>query len=70
MALYRVKWEIDIDADTPTEAAVMAMIMQQYGASTALVYEVWLSPAETDALPEPVTVDLMQHFDEMDGEGG
>lgn len=40
MTFYRVSWEIDVDADTPEEAAERALEIQRNPASTATVFEV------------------------------
>ena len=40
MTEYRVIWEIDIDADTPTEAALAARAIQQDANSIATVFDV------------------------------
>lgn len=40
MALYRVTWTIDLDADTPREAAQRARDIQLSAESTATVFEV------------------------------
>lgn len=37
---YRVRWEIDIDADSPREAAEKAREIQLDPESTAIVFEV------------------------------
>ncbi len=44
MAHYRVKWEIDIEADTAQEAAQQALDIQRDAESTATVFHVdrWL----------------------------
>lgn len=38
--LYRVKWEIDIEADSPRQAAVKALKIQRDRNSIATVFEV------------------------------
>lgn len=40
MAEYRVEWAIDIEADTPEEAARLALKIQRDPASTATVFTV------------------------------
>jgi len=37
---YKIKWEIDIEADSPEEAAAKAMYLQQNDDSQASIYEV------------------------------
>jgi hypothetical protein len=61
MKTYLVTWQIDIEADSPEEAAAQALIIQRDTESTASVFEV----LETDDLigHAPVTIDL-------DGFGG
>ncbi len=48
MPLYRVRWEIDIGAATPTEAAARALIVQRDTdpANAATVFEVRLFDAD------------------------
>jgi hypothetical protein len=44
MADYRVAWEIDIEADSPDEAACEAMAIQRNPESTASIFTVrWRS---------------------------
>lgn len=50
---YHVVWEIDIDADTPYEAAQMAQHYQQLPNTTATVFEVF------DENGEAVFIDLL-----------
>lgn len=40
MALYRVTWEIDIDADSPRDAANKARVLQTRDGTTATVFSV------------------------------
>ena len=40
MKMYRVKWVIEVDAETPGEAAGMARAIQQDKLSMATVFEV------------------------------
>ena len=42
MPLYRVRWEIDLDADTAEEAAHEAYKIQKDGSSEATVFDVVL----------------------------
>jgi len=50
---YRVRWEIDILASSPQEAAQIALTIQRDPESCALVFEVL-----QDGLQTPVAVDL------------
>jgi hypothetical protein len=54
---YRVVWEIDIDADTPAEAAARALIVQRDVSSTAVVFKVVSEVDHTE-----VTVDLSPEY--------
>lgn len=38
--LYRVRWEIDVEADTPAEAARHTLAIQRNPDSTATVFDV------------------------------
>lgn len=49
---YRVRWEIDLAADDPGEAAARALAIQRNPDSTATVFDV------TDAQGNTVRVDL------------
>lgn len=40
MALYKVSWTIEVDADTPEQAAGLAREIQQDPVSTATVFNV------------------------------
>jgi len=53
---YRVRWEIDVDAENPVEAARQARAMQVDPSSTANVFDVYLE----DGDGEPTHVDLME----------
>lgn len=55
MPLYRVEWSIDLEAETPREAAEMAFQIMQKPGTTATVFDV----AEFDSDGEAVRVDLM-----------
>ena len=57
MKKYIVKWEIDIDAKNPLEAAKMALKVQRDPGSTAVVFEV--QDAETGN-PSFHLIDLQQ----------
>ena len=50
--MYRISWEIDIDADTPVEAARKALAVQRDPESIATVFDV------TDERGKRVRVDL------------
>jgi len=52
MMNYRVSWEIDIDADSPREAAERALEIQRRPDSTATVFTV------RDETGESIEVDL------------
>lgn len=41
MSTYTVTWQIDIEAETPEEAAVQALAVQRDSLSTATVFEVF-----------------------------
>lgn len=62
MTLYRVTWEIDVEADTPREAAIKARDYQTKPGTTATVFDVYApmyEPAEPGGPSELVeTVDL------------
>ena len=49
---YRVRWEIDLDADSPSEAAELALSIMLDSESTATVFDV------TDEAGETTRVDL------------
>lgn len=60
MPLYRVTWEIDIDAETPREAAEIARAYQLNPNSTATVFDVF------QAGTTPIeTIDLQETRDEV-----
>jgi len=52
MADYRVTWEIDIEADSPREAAEQALKIQRRPGSSAVVFD-----CHTEG-QEPVRIDL------------
>ncbi len=55
--LYRVRWEVEIDADTPLAAAKQARAqLLQLGANTCEVAEI--TPYAIDLYGKPVTIDL------------
>lgn len=58
MPEYRVRWEIDINADSPEEAAARALIVQRDNdpANSATVFDVCLRVGER--FMPPVTIDL------------
>jgi len=56
MPSFRIVWEVDVDADTPLEAAREAFSMMTDPESTAVVFSV------TDPNGDTVTIDL----DDMD----
>lgn len=51
---YTVRWEIQIEADSPEAAACKALEIQRDVTSTATVFEVFVDPKEV------TTVDLSQ----------
>jgi hypothetical protein len=53
MREYLVEWRIDIEADSPEEAAAQALVCQRDTESTAVVFDVF------DENGEMVTVDLL-----------
>jgi hypothetical protein len=55
MPSFRVVWEVDVDADTPLEAAREAFAMMTDPDSTAVVFSV---TGPNDAL-DTVTIDLL-----------
>ena len=52
MTDYKVRWEIDIDAETPEEAAMQAFAIQRDQESLATVFEV------DDKKGNTVTIDI------------
>lgn len=61
MPIYRVEWAIDIGADTPEEAARLALAIQRNPGSTATVFTV------TDEEGEMEDIDILA-IDEEAGE--
>lgn len=55
MPEYLVVWKIDLDADTPTEAAKKALEIQRDPDSIALVFEVY-----ENKNCEPEKIDLLK----------
>ena len=55
MAQYLVIWEIDIEADSPKEAAIEAVIIQQDKISEAIAFTV-----KEQATGKVVDVDLLE----------
>ena len=53
MGLYKVTWEIDLEADSPEEAARLALEIHRDPESTATCFDVSAHDAEVDC-----TVDL------------
>jgi hypothetical protein len=60
--LFRVEWNMDIEADTPRKAAEIALEIQRDKNSTAVVFEV----KEFDTDGDYVEVDLMVLEDDND----
>lgn len=74
MGEYRVKWEIDIEASDPREAAELALAIQRNPESTALVFRVggesvdlWepRGPGAPDPTPDPDSPESFADFDEI-----
>jgi hypothetical protein len=59
MKTYRVKWEIDIDAESAPEAAAKALKIQRNSESAATVFEVALWRDSTQSWGRRKTIDLM-----------
>lgn len=55
MPSYRVVWEIDIEADTPEEAAEMARYYQTVPGTTAIVFDV------RDTMGKVTRIDLLEN---------
>lgn len=55
MPLYRVTWEIDIEADTPRDAAEEALTVQRNPESIATVFDVSI-----DGAPTTTRIDLTE----------
>lgn len=57
MKNYLVVWEIEVDAETPLEAAQKALAIQRAPESTATVFQVWddgeLTNIDMEDPPEP-----------------
>lgn len=70
MPMYLVSWQIDIDAETPEEAAAIALIIQRDNdpANTATVFDV----AHPSLANGSVRIDLSADADdgEIDDEAG
>jgi len=58
MSIYRVTWEIDLQADTPLEAAQQALAIHRDPSSMATVFEV------RDENGHSATVDLEEAEDD------
>lgn len=58
MPEYRVVWEIDIEADTPKEAAKKALKIQRDPESTATVFDTFERGDISQFSDIPITVDL------------
>lgn len=58
--LYRVCWEIEVEAETPQEAAEKARLYQTKPRTTATVFEVaTVHPYAVNRYGRPVTIDLL-----------
>ena len=66
MKTYRVKWEIDVEAKTPREAAEWALRIQRDRESTATVFSVdeWMD--SKGLVIKPHTVDLQPDEVQLD----
>ena len=64
MTEYRVTWEIDIEADTPLEAAEEALTIQRDPESTATFFKVW--EHFSGVIGKAHTVDLYCHDQDED----
>ena len=60
MANYSVVWEIDIEADSPEEAAETARYYQTVSGTTATVFEVW------DKMGKITRVDLLENEEQTE----
>jgi hypothetical protein len=60
MASYRVKWEIDLEADSPREAAEKALAIQRDPESIATVFWVWEGFGGNYTLARITKVDLSE----------
>jgi hypothetical protein len=60
MKEYRVTWEIDIDADSPEEAAQKALDIQRNPESMATVFDVFEPDEEANDNAKHFRVDLME----------
>lgn len=58
MPCYLVRWEIDIDAESPREAAERARAIQQRPDNAATFYEVTAPDGDPDDADDRTLVDL------------
>jgi hypothetical protein len=59
MHLYRVRWEIEVEAETPLAAAEKARSYQVKPKTTAIVFEIAeIHPYAINLYSRPVTIDL------------
>lgn len=58
MATYLVTWTIDIEANSPTQAAIDALKIQRRPGGTAVVFEV-----KKHGSDKSTTIDLIKNFD-------
>lgn len=61
MPMYRVIWSIDIEADSPKDAAKEALAIQRGHGSTAVVFDVFNDSDPNDA---GETIDLLEEDEE------
>ena len=71
MTNYLVRWEIEIDADSPAKAAEAALHIQRDSDSIATVFEVYQRVPMSDKHRLVATIDLAleQHYDLREEEG-
>ncbi len=59
--IFRVIWDIDIDANTPEEAARKALAIQRNPRSIAVIFKVAESTSDGTVNPHSHTIDLLEH---------
>lgn len=67
MAEYRVLWEIDLEADTPEQAAEMAREIQARDGSTATVFTVMGRATSSGGIGDGPIFERVGEFDVRDG---
>lgn len=63
MTQYRVRWEIDVDADSPKAAALRALTIQRDPTSHATLFTVWANDYQCP--DDAVLVDLIHESTEQ-----